>query len=268
MSESIPSKRCSKCKIEKPLTPEYFHRQSKRTSDGYKAECKECSNAFQKHLLETTNLGEIKRLKQQERLSNPEYRNTRNDKRRKQYNEDHEYRQKLLDEQRRKRQRPKEIEARSKKKAQLRADPEYKAKERKYQQSERGRELNRQRGHRRRAKERGLPNTLTYEEFQCCKEYWGDRCCVCGRPADLWHSIVQEHWIAINDPRPDNPGNVATNILPMCHSLPGVGSGDAGCNNSKHDNDPLEWLTRKFGKRKATEIYQRILDYFDWIRSQ
>ena len=36
---------CSKCKTEKPLTEEFFHRSKTETKSGFKSACKECRNA-------------------------------------------------------------------------------------------------------------------------------------------------------------------------------------------------------------------------------
>lgn len=32
--------------------------------------------------------------------------------------------------------------------------------------------------------------------------------------------------------------------------------------------DPLEWLTDRFGPRKAKQILKRIEEYFAWVREQ
>lgn len=42
--DSVPVKRCSKCGIEKPASPEFFHR-SPKGKDGLKGFCKACANA-------------------------------------------------------------------------------------------------------------------------------------------------------------------------------------------------------------------------------
>lgn len=119
----------------------------------------------------------------------------------------------------------------------------------------------------RRAKMRSLPSGLTKTDWGRCLEYWNGRCCVCGRLPDFWHIIVREHWIAVDDKRTDNPGNVVTNILPMCHSIEGVPSGDPGCNQSKWKHDPIDWLNRKLGKRKAAKKIAEIYAYFEWAKS-
>lgn len=118
-----------------------------------------------------------------------------------------------------------------------------------------------------RTRKHGLPFSFTDEDWQRCLEYWGHKCCICGNPPDLWHVLAREHWIAVTDPRSDNPGTVPWNILPMCHSRKGS-RGMAGCNNSKHNKDPEQWLIETFGKRKARQILKRIQAYFEWVRNQ
>lgn len=117
---------------------------------------------------------------------------------------------------------------------------------------------------RRRARNRQLPHTFTAQEWRRCLEYWHGCCAICGRPVGLWHSIAQEHWIPLADPRPDNPGKVATNILPMCHSTK---DGTDGCNNTKWARDPMAWLIDRLGKRKAFAKYKEIEAYFAWVRA-
>lgn len=113
--------------------------------------------------------------------------------------------------------------------------------------------------HRRRAREIGLPATLTSKQWLDCLEYFNGCCAACGRPAGLWHVLAQDHWIPINA-EGNNPGTVARNIIPLCHARH---DGWGGCNNSKSDRDPVEWLEWKFGKRKAKSILKRIQSYFD-----
>lgn len=118
--------------------------------------------------------------------------------------------------------------------------------------------------HRRRARLRHLPDTLTTTQWDAALTYFGGCCAICGRPPGLWHVIAKEHWIPLSDPRQDNPGTVATNILPMCHA---VKDGDSGCNNSKSNKDPIEWLNESLGKRKARERLRVIEEYFEWVRA-
>lgn len=117
---------------------------------------------------------------------------------------------------------------------------------------------------RRRARNLNLPDTLTAAQWERAIEYFNGCCAVCGRQLrDLFstHTVAADHWIPLTDPRPDNPGTVASNIIPLCH-------GEDGCNNSKGNKDPLEWLTERYGKRKAKTILARIEAYFRWVREQ
>ena len=112
--------------------------------------------------------------------------------------------------------------------------------------------------HRRRASKRGLPNTFTATDWQRALDYFNGCCAVCGRPLrDLFgsHTAAADHWIPLSDPRPDNPGTVPTNIVPLCH-------GEGGCNNSKHAHDPEQWLFENFPQKQAKAILRRINAYF------
>lgn len=126
-------------------------------------------------------------------------------------------------------------------------------------------EKNRAAGHRRRAKERGLPRQWSPADVKRMMGYWNHTCCVCGRQAGFWNIICEEHWIAIDDPRPDNPGTVPWNMLPMCHAKPGS-NGQGACNNSKGNKDPIEWLKEYLGEKKAAEVLNHVLEYFEQVR--
>jgi hypothetical protein len=112
------------------------------------------------------------------------------------------------------------------------------------------------RGARRRAKEKGLPSTLTNDDWNRALSYFGGFCAYCGRPAGFWHTLAQDHFVPVNK----GGGYTPDNIVPACHGVD-------GCNNSKNNNDPADWLTRKFGKRKANAILKRIREYFEWIKT-
>lgn len=112
---------------------------------------------------------------------------------------------------------------------------------------------------RHRARKCGKGDTLTAADLRRALAYWGECCAVCGRPAGIWHTIAADHWIPLNNP--NSPGTVPENIIPLCH-------GQDGCNNSKSDRDPVEWLTEKLGKRKARRKLAEIAAYFAWVKSQ
>lgn len=108
--------------------------------------------------------------------------------------------------------------------------------------------------HRRRARKRTVPNTITPADIQYALNYFKGCCAVCGRPLNgLWHTVALDHWIPLSDI--NCPGSVPTNEVPLCH---GVG----GCNNSKADADPHDWLLGKYGKRKASKIEKRVQEFF------
>jgi hypothetical protein len=115
---------------------------------------------------------------------------------------------------------------------------------------------------RRRARKLALPDYFTILDWQYALDYFNDCCAACGRQlTDLFgtHKANADHWIPLASP--DCPGTVPGNIVPLC-------GGEGGCNNSKSDKDPEEWLIARFGKRKGKAILQRINAYFDWIRQQ
>jgi hypothetical protein len=114
--------------------------------------------------------------------------------------------------------------------------------------------------HKRRARVRSLPNALTPQQWQHAINHFNGCCAVCGRQAnDLFatHSLSMDHWIPISNV--DCPGTVAWNIVPLCH-------GQDGCNNSKNDRPAMVWLIEKFGKRKASEVMRRILEYLESVK--
>lgn len=113
----------------------------------------------------------------------------------------------------------------------------------------------------RRTRKAKLPFGFTQKDEAFALDYFNGCCAVCGRPLrDLFgeHTVAMDHWIALTDPRPDNPGTIPTNLLPLCHGI-------NGCNNKKSNRDPVEWLQTEFGKRKAMRILERIETFFATI---
>jgi len=102
-----------------------------------------------------------------------------------------------------------------------------------------------------------LDNTFTQNEWLFALEYFHGCCAVCGRQLnDLMgtHTASADHWYPLSK----GGATTALNIVPLCHGLD-------GCNNKKHANDPVKWLTKEFGKRKAGKILKRIQDYFNVV---
>ena len=132
----------------------------------------------------------------------------------------------------------------------------YKDLQSNYAHSDRGKLKARIKAHIRRGKAAELAEGFTPEDWEVALSYFKHRCAVCGRPDGLWHSLAQDHWIPVTSP--NCPGTIAANIVPLCQ-------GADGCNNSKSNKDPEEWLLIKFGKRKARNISERIQRYFQWL---
>lgn len=219
-------KRCCKCKTWKPETENYFHRESPRPG-GFAMWCKDCCK--QKWI----DRGDKNRVYQSR------------------YYQEHKDQRQIQDSEYR--NRP-EIKAIKRQKTQ---DWRENNRDRDRANATRWQKANPQRvkvrNERRRTRQKGLPDTLTPQEWQSCLDYFGGCCAICGRPPGLWHTIAMDHWIPLNCPT--CPGTVAGNCIPLCH-------GDDGCNNSKHDLMPDEWLNWKFGKHKAKQILSRIEAYF------
>lgn len=119
---------------------------------------------------------------------------------------------------------------------------------------------------RRKDRVRNLPNKFSGEDWDRALSYFGHRCAICGQDENLWVRLAADHWIPVSSP--GCPGTIPTNIIPLCHAKPGIPSGIACCNQSKWNKNPIHWLTKRFGKRKADAIRKRIEDYFEWVKCQ
>lgn len=114
------------------------------------------------------------------------------------------------------------------------------------------------RGNRRQARKRALPDHFTQQDWDNAVAYWHGACAYCGKPLyGLFDDIKAhaDHFIPLASP--NCIGTVPGNMLPACSI----------CNLSKKDTDAKEWLERKFGKRKAKQILEKIRQYFEWLKS-
>lgn len=217
MNDTIPQKRCTKCREEKPATNEYYNVDKKR-KDGLYPQCKVCRQKIRvdKRALNPEKIAEYHRnYFQQNRAYLVEYHQNYN-KENATYLSEHK---------------------------------------RKYRQE--NKHLSRNSSHRRRARERCLPQEFTVKDWQNCLEYWHGCCAVCGRQFNNLfgtHTAAADHWIPVN--HPDCPGTIPANIVPLCH-------GRGGCNNRKQNRNAEQWLKEMFGKTKAASILKRIQAYFD-----
>lgn len=287
--DSIPQKPCTRCGVLYPATTEFFP-PSKTNKSGLVSWCRSCVREYQKtpHAKAVRNafLDKPEQVeKRQAYVAREDVKRRRAERQRNRYHEDSEFAE---DKRKRSREYSKSERGaetrrawrkeyllrpgvRERVRSQQRAyerNPANKIKirdhKRQYHQTEQGKAKVKGYSLNRRARKTALPNTLTSEQWLRAIGYFGGCCAVCNKQlTDLFgeRTVGADHWIPLSDPRPDNPGTVATNIVPLCH---GVG----GCNNSKSDRDPIEWLTEKFGKRKAAQILKRINAYFEWVRAQ
>lgn len=250
---NIPSKRCTKCGQEFPATTEYFepHKESK---DGLRAYCRVCRRAQNKANYQR----QPDKFRQKSRKNYSDNAEQRRQEKR-------DYRAQFPDREITAKKQYYEQHGDRVRKAvsDYRKNNPQKVKESKQKHYRENPDQYRAQGERYRARKRNLPADYTKKDWQFALEHFNNRCAVCGRPTGLWHKLVPDHWIPLNDSRADNPGTVPTNIVPLCHSFAlGVG----GCNNSKKDKDAIVWLIDKFGKRKAKSIKTRIETFFSKVR--
>lgn len=94
----------------------------------------------------------------------------------------------------------------------------------------------------------------TSQDWNNCLAHWQNKCAICNRPASVseGRSICADHWI------PLAKGGVThkSNILPLCH-------GNDGCNNKKHDKDPIQWLIAALGEEQAAQKMREIEAFFN-----
>lgn len=232
-------KQCTKCKVWMPATSDYFHR-TKRQRCGLNPHCKRCRAAIEKAGKQRYREANKDRLAEYNRRYAQENKGMVNEKSRR-------YARRHPD-------RIKHSRARN----YAKCGEIYRQQHKEYTKSHP--EIVNARNNRRRASKRNLPNGFTSIDWLACCAYFSGRCAVCGYAPDHHRKLAMDHWIPLSDPRPENPGTVPTNIVPLCHGL-------GGCNNSKKSSDPIEWLNVKFGQVQATEILARIETYFVHVAS-
>lgn len=111
-----------------------------------------------------------------------------------------------------------------------------------------------QQGHRYRATQRELPSDFEQSDWERALDFWHGVCAYCGNPPQLWdkpRALQQDHFV------PVARGGAYTkdNMLPACKT----------CNSGKKNSDPVEWIRKRFGKKRAKIILKRIEDYFERV---
>lgn len=257
---STPLKRCIRCGKQFPVSPDFFHKH-KGTRDGFRSDCKSCNNARRKQWT-ADNPERTKESNRRWREINSDYVREYNRKwhitnkdRKRKYNK--QYREENIDRLRKYDRKRAKSDHRKQWRSNYRVEkPEVFAR------------INRNHYRNNRDKYKvwaqnyeatkcNIPNDFAQDDWQYALEYFNGRCAICDRPPGFWHTLAMDHWVPIS--ATDCPGTIPSNIVPLCH---GIG----GCNNSKHNNDPQEWLIKKFGTKKARAISKRIQRYFSLVR--
>lgn len=239
-------RKCTKCGGEFPATPEYFYRASSGR-DGLHSWCKGCQRSNNRAWREANpdryrewyqaNIDKERERQREWQTANREHvrqrlRNWRKANPKRKHAYDKKWREANPDYHREYSNRP-EIKARTAVYA-----------------------------HNRRARELSLRNDFTIPQREFAIEYFDHCCAYCGRQFyDLFgnHALAFDHFVPISSP--ECPGTTVTNMLPTCHGLD-------GCNSRKGNSDPVEWVIKRFGKRKGRMILSRIADYFEIANSR
>jgi hypothetical protein len=107
--------------------------------------------------------------------------------------------------------------------------------------------------HKREARKRGLPDTLSTEQWEICLRYFNFRCAYCGCKSDTFH---RDHFIPLASSH--CTGTVVTNIVPACVS----------CNCSKNSSDPIVWINSMFDLDTSKKILNKIYIYFSMMEKE
>lgn len=111
----------------------------------------------------------------------------------------------------------------------------------------------------RRARRKALPNGFSPQDWNDALRYFGGVCAVCGRAPSKWLGLARDHWMPLSK----GGGTTKSNIVPLCHSRQGIPQGlIGGCNNSKLNKHPEEWVRERFDSAFADDVLQRISNYF------
>lgn len=226
--------KCSKCKMIKPATKEYFHK-GKDNKYNLKSSCKTCRAIAKKEYTE----------KNRDKINqkNREYHKIHRERERqysRNYYRDHKDIIKL--------KRPvwwnnwyskNKEELLEKRKEWYKNNRELEiAKVRQYQKTEKGRINVNIQVQKRKARLKGLPYEYSREDWIRTISYFDNRCCYCGEEKKL----TKDHFI------PLSKGGEFTvnNVIPACLS----------CNTSKYNNDFYKWFRKQpfYTREKETKI--------------
>lgn len=110
---------------------------------------------------------------------------------------------------------------------------------------------NRRKIQRRQANKQRLEASFTDKDWIRALKYFNETCAYCGNGPSLFDhhkTLQQDHYIPISK----GGGYIRENIVPACQT----------CNCEKSNNDPEMWCIKRFGKKSAKIIINRIERYF------
>ena len=221
-------KRCTKCGVEKPLTNEYFQYR-KGSKDGFRNECKVCKKDYNRNYREEN--------KEYLAKHNAEYRKANWDSFMKNKKAYEELNRELLAE-KRKKYYQKNKEQISKKKKEYTEKNKVKYAKYHLEYARRNVDKCKIKQHKRKAKLKSLPSTLTKNQWDDTVSHFNNSCAYCGSE----EQIQQEHFV------PLSKGGEFThnNIIPACMK----------CNCSKQDQDFFEWYPnhKNYSKKREKTI--------------
>lgn len=261
------TKICTNCGEKYPATTEFF-RKKKGGWLGLEAQCKKCRNEKATHY--PSSHSDKRKQTKSIHAKRPDVAERRRTRRRERYNNDPEYRQRVLDDNTKRQLVNPEITRLKKRDEYQRHKDKYRERGRKHYLQNRNIYIERARNYksdpvahgirtqRRLARKRQLPDTFTKKEWLRCLDYFNNQCAVCGKPFSAVSKPYMDHWIPLNSDQ--CPGTVAENMVCLC-------GGKGGCNESKHNRKAELWLLDFYTLEDAAQILDRVTAYFEQVRS-
>ncbi|MBZ0280236.1 MAG: HNH endonuclease [Anaerolineae bacterium] len=265
----MQTKQCSKCKIEKPATTEFFV-IDKRKRYGVGSRCRECVRETARERYKqpdfrprklTPEAQVRKNAKRREkRATDPKFREherlqrlARDPEKRKV--SDRKYREKnrekiTIAQRERRKQNPEKF--RETNRRWIEANPE-KAKLLVKRSMQKNPERVRLVSQQHRARKRNLPNSLNQDEWNYALNWFG-ACAYCGNKPKELRELQADHIVPLADPQ--CLGTVRENIVPACKT----------CNSSKCNRPLADWLKWRFGSRHADRVLELVSDYMKTIQ--
>lgn len=245
----METKVCTKCGLEKTAIADHFSR-AKRGKFGLSATCKECDKLYREWFKENNYdkwIASRKKYRDNNKDKAKEYRE-RNKERISLYQK--EYRIRNLEYKKRKDREYNEKNADGirKQRSEYRKKNSNELVRRQTLYARRNKDIVNAINHRRRARERKLPNNMTVNQWKTVKQYFDNRCAYCGKEKNL----QQEHFIPLSK----NGEYEKTNIIPACRN----------CNSSKKESDFFEWYPKQDFYSKKRE--QKILGYLGYNKNK